>query len=32
MSEFEEKYMYPLLKNKSGIYLRYMDDIFMVMD
>ena len=30
MSEFEEKYIYPLVKNKSVIYLRYIDDIFMV--
>ena len=30
MPEFEEKYIYPLLKSKSVIYLRYIDDIFMV--
>ena len=30
MSEFEEKHIYPLIKNKSAIYLRYIDDIFMV--
>ena len=30
MSEFEEKYIYCLIKNKSVIYLRYIDDIFMV--
>ena len=30
MSEFEEKYIYPLLKNKSVIYLRYIDETFMV--
>ena len=30
MSEFEEKYIYPLIKNKSVIYLRYIDDIFKV--
>ena len=30
MSEFEEKHIYPLIKNKSVIYLRYIDDIFMV--
>ena len=30
MSELEEKYIYPLIKNKSAIYLRYIDDIFMV--
>ena len=29
MSEFEEKYIYPLIKNKSIKYLRYIDDIFM---
>ena len=30
MSEFEEKHIYPLIKNKSVIYLCYIDDIFMV--
>ena len=30
MSEFEVKHIYPLIKNKSVIYLRYIDDIFMV--
>ena len=30
MSEFEEKYIYPLIKNKSVIYLRYTGGIFMV--
>ena len=30
MSEFEEKYIYPLLKKKSVIYLRYIDGIYMV--
>ena len=30
MSEFEEKYIYPLIKNKSAIHLRYIDDVFMV--
>ena len=30
MSEFEEKHIYPLIKNKSVIYLRYTDNIFMV--
>ena len=30
MPEFEEKHIYPLIKNKSVIYLRYIDDIFMV--
>ena len=30
MSEFEEKHIYLLMKSKSVIYLRYIDDIFMV--
>ena len=30
MSEFEEKCIYPLIKNKSVIYLHYIDNIFMV--
>ena len=30
MSEFEENHMYLLIKNKSAIHLRYIDDIFMV--
>ena len=30
MSEFEKKYVYPLIKNNSVTYLRYIDDIFMV--
>ena len=30
MSKFEEKHIYPLIKNKSVIYLRYIDDTFMV--
>ena len=30
MSEFEEKYIYPLLKKKSVIYLCYIDGIYMV--
>ena len=30
MSEFEEKYIYPLIKNISVIYLRYIDNIFTV--
>ena len=29
-SEFEEKHISPLIKNKSVIYLCYIDDIFMV--
>ena len=28
MSEFEEKYIYPLIKNKSVIYLHYLDDFY----
>ena len=30
MSEFEEKYIYPLIKSKSVIYVCYIDNIFMV--
>ena len=30
MSEFEEKYINPPIKHKSVIYLRYINDIFMV--
>ena len=30
MPEFEENYIYPLIKNKSVIYLRYISNIFMV--
>ena len=30
MSESEEKHIYPLIKTKSVIYLRYIDNIFMV--
>ena len=30
MSEFEEKYIYSLIKSKFVIYLSYIDDIFMV--
>ena len=29
MSDFEERYSYPLIKDKSSIYLRFIDDIFM---
>ena len=32
MPEFEEKHIYPLIKNKSVIYLRYIDNIFYGMD
>ena len=30
MSEFEEKYIYHLIKNKFSSYLRFIDDIFIV--
>ena len=30
MSEFEEKYINPPIKHKFVIYLRYINDIFMV--
>ena len=30
MPELEERYIYPLIKNKSSRYLRFIDDIFMV--
>ena len=30
MSKFEEKHIYPPIKNKPVIYVRYIDDIFMV--
>ena len=30
MSEFEERYIDPLIKIKSGSYLRFIDDIFIV--
>ena len=30
MGKFEEKYIYPLLASKGGLYLRYIDDIFLV--
>ena len=28
MTEFEGNYIYPLIKNKSATYLRYIDDIY----
>ena len=31
-SKFLEKHIYPLIKNKTVIYLRYIDDIFYRMD
>ena len=30
MAEFEQKYVFALIKEKSILFLRYMDDIFMV--
>ena len=30
MYEFEERYIYSLIKNKSSSYLRFIDNIFMV--
>ena len=30
MAEFEQKYIYPLIKDKSFLFLRLIDDIFMV--
>ena len=30
MSEFKDRYIYSLIKNKSKSYLRFIDDIFMV--
>ena len=30
MAEFEQKYVYPLIKDKSILFLHYIDDIFMV--
>ena len=30
MAEFEQKYVYPLIKDKSILFLCYIDDIFMV--
>ena len=30
MTEFEQKYVYPLIKDKSILFLRYIDDTFMV--
>ena len=30
MSDSEERYIYPLIKNKSSSYLRFIDDVFMV--
>ena len=30
MAEFEQKYIYPLAKGKSILFLHYIDDIFMI--
>ena len=30
MAEFEQKYIFPLTKGKSILFLRYIDDIFVV--
>ena len=30
MGKFERKYIYPLTKDKSILFLRYINDIFMV--
>ena len=30
MAEFEQKYVYPLIKGKQILFLRYIDDIFTV--
>ena len=30
MAEFESKYIFPLIANKSILYLRYIDDIFLI--
>ena len=30
MAEFESKYIYPFISNISMLYLRYIDDIFMI--
>ena len=30
IAEFEERYIYPLIKNKSRSYLRFMEYIFML--
>ena len=30
MAQFEEQHIYPYIKNKSILYLRYIDDIFMI--
>ena len=30
MAEFEQKFIYPLIKYKSNLFLRYIDDMFVV--
>ena len=30
MAQFEKQHIYPYIKNKSILYLRYIDDIFMI--
>ena len=30
ITKFGEKYMYPLIKNVSMLYIRYIDDVFMI--
>ena len=30
MAQFEKQHIYPYIKNKSVLYLRYIDDIFMM--
>ena len=30
MTQFEKQYIYPFIKNKLILYLRYIDDIFMI--
>ena len=30
MAQFERQHIYPYMKNKSTLYLRYIDDIFMI--
>ena len=30
MAQFEKQYIYPYIKNKSILYVRYIDDIFTI--
>ena len=32
ISEFKERYIYPLIKSKSSSYLRFIDNIFMILN